>query len=351
MTWFRSDDSFYDHPKVRRIPRRYRLAACGLWQAMGAYCARHATDGRFTAEDAFDLLGTPALVGWLVEVGLWERDDAPVAPPAGNAGNGVIGGVAAEACNALRFHDWADYQETRKQVMSRRKTSRERVARWREKQAGQKSATLAQTSREPRADLARASREPREEAAVSQETPSDQGLDDSVTRYNDVTSRARARSIPDRREGMDYVSFPPRDDSLRSSSQLEDRQRGDVERLCRRLADRVEANGSKRPTITKAWRDAARLMLDRDGRTEDQIAAAIDWCQGDEFWLANVMSMTKLRTQYDRLRLAAARQQGNGRVATTTQRVNQALEVAAALKAKAERQQIGQSDQQLTIGA
>lgn len=83
--------------------------------------------------------------------------------------------------------------------------------------------------------------------------------------------------------------------------------REDVERLCAHLADRVEANGCKRPAITRKWRDAARLLLDKDGRTEEQIHRAIDWCQDDEFWRGNVMAMPKLREQYDRLRLQAAR--------------------------------------------
>ena len=80
-----------------------------------------------------------------------------------------------------------------------------------------------------------------------------------------------------------------------------------IDRLCTHLADRIEANGSKRPTITKGWRDAARLLMTRDGRTEEQIHRAILWCQNDEFWRANILSMPTLRRQYDRLRLAAQR--------------------------------------------
>ena len=87
--------------------------------------------------------------------------------------------------------------------------------------------------------------------------------------------------------------------------------RVDVERLCTHLADRIENNGSKRPPINKQWRDAARLLMDQDGRTEDQIRTAIDWCQKDEFWRRNVMSMPALRKQYDRLRLAAQGSNGN----------------------------------------
>lgn len=86
--------------------------------------------------------------------------------------------------------------------------------------------------------------------------------------------------------------------------------RSDVDRICRHLADRIEANGSKRPTITRAWLDAGRRLIDLDHRTVDQVIKAIDWCQGDDFWRPNVMSMPKLRQKYDQLRLAAQRNGG-----------------------------------------
>lgn len=85
--------------------------------------------------------------------------------------------------------------------------------------------------------------------------------------------------------------------------------RQDVERICTRLADRIEQNGSKRPRVTTKWRDAARLLIDKDGRTEQQVVTAIDWCQTDDFWRANVLSLPTLRDKYDRLRLAALQRQ------------------------------------------
>lgn len=81
--------------------------------------------------------------------------------------------------------------------------------------------------------------------------------------------------------------------------------RDDVERLCKHLADLIEKNGSRRPEVTNGWRNAARLLLDRDKRTEAQVMRAIDWCQQDDFWHRTVLSMPTLRKQYDRLRLAA----------------------------------------------
>lgn len=83
--------------------------------------------------------------------------------------------------------------------------------------------------------------------------------------------------------------------------------RPEVMALCVHLADRIEGNGSKRPPITKGWTDAARRLLDLDHREVAKVHKAIDWCQDDEFWRANILSMPTLRKQYDKLRLSAQR--------------------------------------------
>jgi hypothetical protein len=108
--------------------------------------------------------------------------------------------------------------------------------------------------------------------------------------------------------------------------------REDVERICAHLADRVEQRYGKRPVITKRWRTAARQMLDLDGRTEEQVHAAIDWCQDHEFWAPNVRSTFKLREKYIQLRAQAVRdasRNGGYRPSTTDQRVAAGLAVAA----------------------
>jgi hypothetical protein len=81
----------------------------------------------------------------------------------------------------------------------------------------------------------------------------------------------------------------------------------DTTQECDHLAGWIVKNGGKRPTITTKWlRDMERLKR-LDGRTHEQVMAAIDWCQQDDFWRANILSPEKLRKQYDRLRLQAAR--------------------------------------------
>lgn len=106
MTWFRVDDSFYDHPKMYDAPD----CAVALWTRAGSWSARSLTDGfvptgmlaRFTSDHA-------TAARELVHRGMWER---------------VKGGY--------RFHDWHDYQPTREAVEKERKHKAERQRRWRE---------------------------------------------------------------------------------------------------------------------------------------------------------------------------------------------------------------------------
>lgn len=110
--------------------------------------------------------------------------------------------------------------------------------------------------------------------------------------------------------GSSSSSSASPDDERRDEGQDEgDPVREDIERLCAHLAEKVEAGGSKRPSINKGWREAARLLMDHDGRTERQIHNMIDWCQADQWWRSRVMSMTKLRSSYDSMRIQALDQQ------------------------------------------
>lgn len=92
---------------------------------------------------------------------------------------------------------------------------------------------------------------------------------------------------------------------------LPDTPRDDVRGLCELLADAIEDNGVRRPQITKRWHDAARLLLDKDGYTLEQVEWMIRWATTHEFWRANILSMPKLREKFDQMRLQAM--QGRGR--------------------------------------
>ncbi len=53
----------------------------------------------------------------------------------------------------------------------------------------------------------------------------------------------------------------------------------------------------------RKWSRVADRMLHIDARTPDQIEAVIRWAQADEFWMSNVLSMDKVRKQFDQLSL------------------------------------------------
>lgn len=148
------------------------------------------------------------------------------------------------------FHQWEERNPSKRQVEETRAATRDRQQRWRE---------------------------------TSRDVQRDKPVSNAVT--NAVSNDAPTRPVPKRLSS----AMPPRED---------------VELLCKRLHDRISGNGSK-AEITTPWRNAARLMLDRDGRDFDKAMRLIDWCQDDPFWNSNILSMPTFRAKYDQLRLRA----------------------------------------------
>lgn len=91
-----------------------------------------------------------------------------------------------------------------------------------------------------------------------------------------------------------------------SSSEISDEiPRPDIDELLDLLDSCLEMNGSKKPSRSKKNRDAARLLLDRDGYDVKQVSWMIRWATSDEFWRANILSMSKLREKFDQLKAKA----------------------------------------------
>ena len=94
MTWFRIDDSFYDHPKVFDAPD----CAVSLWTRAGTWSARNLTDGFVPTGLPARLCGDPeTAVKELVRRGLWSR-----------------------ATGGFQFRDWMDYQPSAAEVKALR---------------------------------------------------------------------------------------------------------------------------------------------------------------------------------------------------------------------------------------
>lgn len=78
-------------------------------------------------------------------------------------------------------------------------------------------------------------------------------------------------------------------------------------RLGHLLADRIEKNGARRPTVSKAWIRSLDRMIRLDERTPIQIERAIEWATSHSFWSTNILSPDALRRHYDRMALQARR--------------------------------------------
>jgi hypothetical protein len=273
--WMKVDDQLHAHRKMRAVTRthpskRRDIAPMGLWVAAGSWSAQNATDG-WVPEDELDRWDEDwkTLVARLIKAGWWwpvERD--------GEAGYG--------------FNDWLDYNP--ESEAASRSGSFGNHVRWHANK-GVVNPECEHCPKEPDSD------------------PFDHpesGGDIGGRSGGESGSESRTVALPGPTRPLpDPIPTPV-------VSAIAER-RDDVERLCEHLAERIEANGASKPTITGRWRDAARLMLDRDGRTETDVFAAIDWCQADEFWRANILSMPKLREKYDQLRLQAQRKNGTTR--------------------------------------
>lgn len=84
--------------------------------------------------------------------------------------------------------------------------------------------------------------------------------------------------------------------------------------LTQLLIDRMAENNPnsailRRLTETRQldWVNQCRLMRERDERDPEEIRLMIEFSQSDDFWKSNILSMAKLRKQFDQLWLKAKR--------------------------------------------
>lgn len=273
MAWVKLDDAFLDHPKfIEAGPLAGYMAITAI-----AWSNRNLMDGfipqrqvpRLVNLEGFahrmwngELSGggedakAEVLANELVDAGLWEKVDG-----------------------GYRIHDYHDYQPSAEAVRAERRKSAERK------------------------------RQSRKRHGRS---------------HGEVTPPPVART---RTEGTSEADASDSDNpsTLSSVPDDEERKRSEIPtggRLSELLADLIAANdpNGKRPSVTKRWLDAERLLITRDGRDPEQVEALIRWCQADEFERSNVLSMPKLRTRFTGLWQKAQRSKGSGRVAELVER-------------------------------
>jgi hypothetical protein len=312
--WFKVDDRLGSSRKVLAIRRGLRLQAMGLWSLAGAWTAGEELDGFVPDYMVEEIGGDADLAAALVASGLWHEVDG-----------------------GWQFVKWAEWQPTRDALEAKRETERERKAEWRRRKDEERSAPQA-------VPLGQAEDEtgPSQGVShvVSRGTP--EGTDVSVPEGSALPDQTRTDQTRTDQTRSD-PSFSKEKEEL-SSAVAVATSRPDVEALLDLLESEVVANGGKPPARNGKNRDAMRLLLDKDGRTVEQVESVIRWCQRDEFWRSNILSASKFREKYDQLRLAAQRSRPAGS-SRAVERQASNLAVVSRLAA------MDAADEQLGLGA
>lgn len=88
--------------------------------------------------------------------------------------------------------------------------------------------------------------------------------------------------------------------------------RPDMLEILDHLDNRLTANNIDKPRRVKSNLDAARRLLDRDGRTVEEVKHIINYAQDTEFWIPNIRSMSKLREKWPQLSAQAGMSRPGG---------------------------------------
>ncbi len=100
MTWFRIDDKFHDHRKVRALGKS-RPGAVGLWTLAGTWSADTMSDGFVPDQIVARWDARKRLAAALCRVGLWHEVEV----------NGEHG---------YQFHQWDEHQPTKEEILDKR---------------------------------------------------------------------------------------------------------------------------------------------------------------------------------------------------------------------------------------
>lgn len=115
MAWFKVDDKFHSHRKVKSIPRAHRGAAVGLWLMAGTWVAGEAQDGIVPDYMIREFGASMTDAKRLETAGLWER----------NADD--LGWI---------FHDWYHYQFSKEQTLVQNAKNATKQKRYRQRKQG-----------------------------------------------------------------------------------------------------------------------------------------------------------------------------------------------------------------------
>lgn len=243
-----------DNPKLAMIDNpaagwAYVVALC--------YCGRNLTDGSFPMTPLLRLAGVKRnIANLLIDAGLWhEAGHTCDRCPQPMAGTGIV-------------HDYLIHQRSAEEAKALRDTRRE---------AGLKGAATRWGSN-----------------GHGKSHSNGHGKSQASAMANGWQADGKAMAEVEEEEEEEKKTSS-------SSSATAEPPRDDVDQLVARLRDRLTENDFKLPASFTDWRRQARLLLDRDHRELGQALRLIDWATSHHFWMGNIRSMGKFRSQYDAL--------------------------------------------------
>jgi len=176
----------------------------------------------------------------------------------------VMAGLWHEVDGGFQFHDWADFQPDADAEKEKRKATSEARAR-----AGRAGAQA---------------------------------------RWNGKTdSKSNGKPMANPKQNDAPVPSRPDPSIEEAKASSPETVRPDVEGIIQGFSELLTANDVKhRPS--KSWHTAARLLIDKDGYTPDQIMFVARFATTDEFWKSNILSVPKLRDKFESLKIKAQAQ-------------------------------------------
>lgn len=250
------DVGYLDNPKIMEVFDASPIAIC-MHIASVLYCAQHLTDGVVSAGPMQRKAGGTATdTRLLVDADLWHEP-----------------GHGCEFCpqppeGKVYVHDYTEHNRTSEGVKRAVEAGKKGAAgRWGTKNADRIA--------DPNADRMPTAYESHSEPQC------------------DSDEIAMAREKERKRE---------REEEAKASSSEPDRP--DVAQVVRSFSDLLKANDVKHKP-GKTWHDAARLLMDKDGYTPEQIMIVARFATSDDFWRGNVLSLPKLRDKFEQLKIKA----------------------------------------------
>lgn len=289
------DVGYLDNPKIMDVFDASCIAIC-MHFASVLYCAQHLTDGVIALRAMQRKVGaSEADSTLLIEAGLWHLPghDCPECPE-------VAEGKAY-------VHDYLQHNRTSDGVKGRSDVARRNAAaRW----------NKVPTDANCNANGMQPASEPQSEPQCE----------------NDDLAMLRERERK-KEKNLKDTSEPSGPEALVS-------QRTDVDEIVDYMTTALRDNDVKF-TAGKAWSNAARLLLDKDGYTVEQVKYVITFAVNDSFWNPHILSLPKLRVKFETLKKQALQKSGTPKgKPTTTDKMMGTIHLARQMQ-----------EQQLAIGA